>query len=73
METTYPVHLIVEASECPYWNYNTHTSCHTCNSCTCVAEGNNLRNSEFGIMINNDRYCMLETRVRAELVEEMRK
>ena len=62
------INLVVEAEECPYWNYDDHACRHTCQSCRCMEEGNNLENSEYGIRVGSDRYCTLHSNVHGELV-----
>lgn len=63
------IQITIQTEECPYWNYDTHTRTHTCCDCTCVFEGNNINNSKFGVMVGQDRYCTLECKIHAEMVE----
>lgn len=63
------VNLEVELDECPYWDYEAHKGRHTCGSCRCMKEGNNLENAELGVRIGDDRYCTLKTNIKAALVD----
>mgnify|MGYP003293568488 CR=1 FL=1 len=66
------INLTVKAEECPYWNYDTHTCSHTCGSCTCMTEGNNMKNiRDSGVKIGKDRYCLIGCNVDAELLKRI--
>lgn len=56
---------IIAPRECPYWDYTKHTRTHDCSSCNCCIDGNNIENVKYGIMVDKDRYCMLEADVSA--------
>ena len=70
-EKTVNINITVKAEECPYWDYNEHTGRHTCNSCTCMEEGNNVVNVRYGIRIIDDRYCMIGSDVDGEILKAL--
>ena len=72
-ENTRDIHLIIKAEKCPYWNFDDHTYCHTCRDCSCLWEGNNIRNAYFGVMIDGDRYCLLDCNVYGEIIKSLKK
>lgn len=63
----------VNAKECSYWNYDDHTRTHDCNSCNCQSEGNTIDNVKYGIMVNRDRYCMLDADVDAKILNGIKR
>lgn len=65
------IHITVEAEECTYWDYENHKPGHTCGSCECLWEGNNIDNAKFGIMIDGDRYCTMGCPIYAEMVKSL--
>ena len=56
---------------CCYWDFDEHEPTHTCNSCTCCDEGNNLQNAEYGVMVNGDRYCALDANIKVDFVRSI--
>ena len=73
MDNYKDIHLVIKAEECPYWNYDNQTYHHTCRDCSCLWEGNNIRNAQCGIMIGKDRYCTLDCNVYAEILKSLNK
>jgi hypothetical protein len=65
------IHIAVEAEECIYWDYNNHKPSHTCGSCECLWEGNNIDNAKMGVMINGDRYCTMGCPIYAEIIKSL--
>ena len=67
------IHMVVDAEECPYWDYSNHTCRHTCNSCRCMEEGNTLDGvREGGLRIGDDRYCTLFSKVDASILSNVK-
>ena len=66
------IDISVEAEKCPYWNYETHECGHTCGSCDCFWEGNNIRNVHYGVMIGPDRYCLLGSKIYPKILESVK-
>lgn len=66
------INITVEAEECPYWNYETHTPGHTCGSCDCFWEGNTIHNVHYGVMVGKDRYCLLDCKVYPKILESVK-
>lgn len=66
----------VEPKRCSYWDYQKHDlsswNGHTCGSCTCLENGNSYDAAKYGVMVGEDRYCMLEAGVHAALVDAVR-
>lgn len=65
------IHIAVEADDCPYWDYASHTPSHTCGSCECLWEGNNIHNVHLGVMIGKDRYCLLGSKIYPKILESI--
>ena len=65
------INLQLELNLCPYWDIKTHISSHTCGSCHCTSEGNSIENAQLGVMVDGDRYCMLECDIYGEVVKKL--
>ena len=73
MENYKEINLVIKAKECPYWDYENQTDGHTCSSCNCLWEGNNINNAQLGVMINGNRYCTLSCDVYGEIIKALNK
>lgn len=67
------IHLVIKAEECPYWDYDNQTYRHTCRDCRCLWEGNNIQNAQFGVMIDDNRYCTLDCNIYGEIIKSLKK
>ena len=67
------IHLVIKAEECPYWNYDNQTCKHTCGGCYDLSYGNTIDTIHCGVMIDGDRYCMLNCNVHGEIIKSLRK
>ena len=72
-EKTIDVHLVIKAEECPYWNYDNQTCTHTCGCCYDLENGNSIKTVHCGVMIDGNRYCMLDCDVYGEILKSLKK
>lgn len=72
-ENTHNIHLTIKADECPYWNYDNQTCRHTCGCCDDLPRGNTINTVHGGIMIDGNRYCMLNCNVYGEIIQSLDK
>ena len=59
----------IEPDLCPYWDYSKGSADHTCHPCSCYQLGNMIGNIHYGLMIDGNRYCMLNHDIRAAIIE----
>ena len=67
------IHLVIKAEECPYWDYDNQTCRHTCGCCEDLSRGNTMETVHGGVMIDGNRYCMLNCDVYGEVIKSLRK
>lgn len=65
------INLQLELELCPYWNNILHGSFHDCHGCRCASEGNSIKNAHQGVMVNGDRYCMLDCNIYGEVIKKL--
>ena len=71
MKMNKDIHLIIQARQCPYWNYENQTCKHTCRGCDNLSQGNTIDTICCGVMIDGDRYCMLDYDINAEIIKSL--
>lgn len=67
------IHITIKAEECPYWDYDNQTCRHTCGCCDDLPKGNTMDTVHGGIMIDGNRYCMLNCDVYGEIIKSLNK
>lgn len=67
------IHLVIKAEECSYWDYDNQTCRHTCGCCEDLPRGNTMETVRGGVMIDGNRYCMLNCDVYGEVIKSLRK
>lgn len=69
MDNYKDIHLVIKAKECPYWDYDSQTCIHTCGGCDDLKYGNTIKTIHCGVMIEGNRYCMLDCDVYGEVLK----
>lgn len=62
--------LEMEAERCPYWDYDMHLVVYTCSPCNNLNRKDDIENLRHCVLINGDRYCTLNGKIEAALIEE---
>lgn len=65
--------ITIKPDPCPYWNYKDQTYRHTCMGCWGLTEGNSMDTIQCGVMIDGNRYCMLDCDVYGEILKTLNK
>lgn len=65
--------LVLEPEPCCYWNFEDQTCTHTCGGCYGLSEGNSMDTIRCGVMINGNRYCMLNCDIYGEVLKTLKK
>lgn len=65
------IQLEVQAEKCPYWNYENQTCRHTCKGCEELPKGNTIETIQCGVMIDGNRYCMLDVDIYGEILKSV--
>lgn len=72
MDNYKDIHIIIKAEKCPYWDFDNQKSKCTCNSCCDLPEGNDMDTIRSGVIIDGNRYCMLDCDIDGEIIRSLK-